>query len=81
MSFSSRIDAHYSRMKANKEFIDRVQNCKDNCEECNDWEIDFLDSVYERLLHGGILTDRQNEKLADIEIVVSCGREALNDDL
>lgn len=81
MSFSSRIDAHYARLKANKDYLDRVKYCKDNQELCNDWEIDFLDSIYTRLLGGGSLTARQEDKLGDIEFIVAGGDRESTDDL
>lgn len=69
------INDEIERMEENQDLIDRVNHCQHNNAELNGWEDDFLDSIEEQLEKGRTLTSRQLEKLEQIEIIVTEGRD------
>lgn len=69
------LNKHFEQVQKNKRLIDRVEHCQENNGELNDWEDSFLDSVAEQLTEGRSLSDRQLEKLEQIEYVVEWGRD------
>jgi hypothetical protein len=46
--------------------LDRIRDCKELC-ELNDWEEEFLDSLEEQVKRGRELTEKQIQKLEQIE--------------
>ena len=65
-----------NKLDQNKAMIDRVDYCLKNCVELNDWENDFCVSILDQLMEGRTLTERQIEKLEQIEYLTSWGRES-----
>lgn len=49
-----------------EEMVDRIDNLRVD-ERLTDWEIDFLDSLYQQVLDKKRLTNTQLEKLDEIE--------------
>lgn len=79
MSLGDRLDAHMRKVEQNKEMLDRVEHCIQHCDECNDWEDEFLDSVKSQLMEGSSLSSRQVEKLEQIEVITEFGRDDWED--
>ena len=50
----------------NEELLDRIVLAQER-EDLTDWEIDFLESMYDTVSGGGTLTANQLNKLSEIE--------------
>jgi hypothetical protein len=66
-------------MRERNKLLRRIERCIDEA-VLNDWEEDFLDSIYDQVDSGayaeggGVLSEAQLAKLAEIEDIVEGGR-------
>lgn len=68
-----RLDREIEGVKKNEKLIARIQSCMDS-PETNDWEEDFLQSIYNQVMDGKTLTDAQMDKFDQVEDIAINGR-------
>jgi hypothetical protein len=75
---SDRLDKALERLKAKQKLIDRIKESIDDSGELNDWEVDFLDSVFNQLLEDKrqVLSPKQWDSLEKIEFKRAGGEQA-----
>jgi len=67
-------------MRERKALLSRIERCLDEA-VLNDWEEEFLESIHDQVdsgayaESGGVLSESQLAKLAEIEDIVEGGRE------
>lgn len=70
----NRIDREVERIENRRALLDRIAESQESG-ETNDWEDEFLDSIYDQVERGYDLSDRQMEKLEEIEDEIAFGRD------
>lgn len=70
----NRLDREVERIENRRALLDRIAESQESG-ETNDWEDEFLDSIYDQVERGYDLSDRQMEKLEEIEDEIAFGRD------
>jgi len=75
---SDRMDRALERLKAKQKLIDRVKESIDDSGELNDYETEFLDSIFNQLLEDKLqtLSEKQWDVLDKIEFKRAEGIDA-----
>ena len=75
------IDRHWKRLEENKERLDTVNALLESCDDLNNWEDSFLESVRAQLMEGrNRLSERQLAQIERLEYLNEFGRDAYWDE-